>query len=82
MYKLELNEAALFLEENCVTWALTDPNSMAHSHAHHGFEGSSKKLFKEAHAYKVHFRGANKKPKIQAKNPELDYINYIRFLQF
>ena len=77
LYKLELNEAALFLEENCVTWALTDPNSMAHSHAHHGFEGSSKKLFKEAHAYKVHFRGANKKPKIQAKNPELDYINYF-----
>jgi len=77
LYKLRLNEAALFLEENCVTWALTDPHSMAHSHAHHGCEEHNNNLLKDAHAYKVHFVGANKNPQIQAQNPQLDYVNYF-----
>lgn len=76
LYKLNLNDGAMFLERNCVTWAFVDPEGMKHSHAHHGSEGGNHSLVKDAHCYKVHFRKANPNPKVFAENPSTDYENY------
>lgn len=77
LYKLNLNDGALFLENNCVTYNFINPGELNYSTAHHGAEGQSHSLLRAAHAYKIFFRGANKKPQIYAENSASDYENYF-----
>ncbi len=76
LYKLNLNNGALFLEKNCITYNFIDPEGLHYSTAHHGAETGTNSFMKAAHAYKVYFRGANKEPEVFAQNPSDDYVNY------
>jgi gliding motility-associated-like protein len=76
LYKVSINDGAMFLENNCITWALVDPEGMSYSTAHHGSEIGTKSLFRAAHSYKVNFKGANPNPQIYAESPSNDYENY------
>ncbi len=77
LYKLNLNDGALFLEPNCVTFNFIDPEELNYSTAHHGGESQSHSLLRAAHAYKINFKGANKNPIVSASTPSPDYINYF-----
>lgn len=76
LYKVNINDGAMFLEKNCITWAFVDPDGMNYSTAHHGSETGPKSLFRAAHCYKVNFKGANPNPQIFAESPSSDYENY------
>jgi hypothetical protein len=77
LYKVNINDGALFLEKNCITWAFVDPEGMNYSTAHHGSETGTNSLFRAAHSYKVRFKGANTNPQIYAESPTSDYENYF-----
>lgn len=77
LYKAELLNGALFLEENCITFNFVDHEDLAHSHAHDGhvFQRNEKKIT-HYHAYKVNFLNNNVLTKIKGENPCEDYCNY------
>ncbi|HNQ68434.1 MAG TPA: gliding motility-associated C-terminal domain-containing protein [Bacteroidales bacterium] len=76
-YRLNVNDGAIFFENNCLTFNFVDPDGMNYSTAHHGSEGSGRELVKAAHAYRVNFKGANKNPIIYADYATSDYLNYF-----
>ncbi|MBQ1654077.1 MAG: hypothetical protein II060_09835, partial [Bacteroidales bacterium] len=61
-FKMELNDGALFIEDNGFTFNITDIKMGHHSHAHDEYEWHDDNSIGRGHAYKVTFRNA-KKPK-------------------
>ncbi len=77
LYKIKLNNGAIFLENNCITYNFFNDEDMKYSVAHHGSEGEHFDLIKHFHAYKVHFRNSNRKPAVVPFNETDDYENYF-----
>ena len=75
-YKMSINNGAIFLEDNAITYNFVGKEDINFSTAHHGAEGSSTALLRNGHAYKVVFRNSNKNPKIQEHDKTIDYCNY------
>jgi gliding motility-associated-like protein len=77
LYKMPFNDGAMFLEENCITFNFMDRKEHDHSMAHHGVEDSEDAIIKHYHAYKVHFKNANKGIDLKPEEQESDYCNYF-----
>ncbi len=77
IYKMPLNDGALFFEKNCLTFTFYSNKDINYSTAHHGSETGSSALIKSAHAYKINFRNSNPKPELKADKIRPDYNNYF-----
>lgn len=77
LYKMELNNGALFLENHCITYVFYQEGDLDHSKAHHGWEDREDALTRSAHAYKVHYKNMNKNVKIITQDVCEDYCNYF-----
>ncbi|MCF0206743.1 MAG: hypothetical protein HUK15_04880, partial [Bacteroidales bacterium] len=76
-FKMELNDGALFLEDQAVTFNLQDIKMGHHSHAHDEYEWQDDNPTKRGHAYKMILRNSNKPKQILASNKTTDYNNYF-----
>ncbi len=74
LYKLNLSNAHLYLEQNRFTWVFYSPEFLESIHPHEkreAFQGEN------AFAYHVNFSGANPEAKSSVENPYSDYSNYF-----
>jgi gliding motility-associated-like protein len=76
LYKMELNNGALFIENSCLTFNFISTEDMNYSAAHHGSEEHSHSLLRAGHAYKMNFINANKNSGITKSDKTIDYCNY------
>lgn len=78
LYKMEMRNGAMFLENSCITYNFINPDDHNYSHAHHGSEEQTHAhtIKNQGHAYKMHFLRANKTPDIIANDKTRDYNNY------
>lgn len=76
LYKMSMNNGAMFLEKNCITFNFLDRHDHDHSFAHHGACAEHDHNTLNFHAYRVRFVGANPNPAVWADKPEPDYLNY------
>ena len=76
-FKMELNDGALFIEENGFTFNITDIKMGHHSHAHDEYEWHDDNSAGRGHAYKVTFRNAKKPKDITSNHATSDYCNYF-----
>ncbi len=77
LYKLSLNNGAMFLENNSITFNFMDRKDHDHSFAHHGETEHRDENIINFHAYRVHFRGANPNPVVGASDKYSDYLNFF-----
>lgn len=77
LYRTNLNNGAIFLESNCITYNFFRDGDMQFSVAHHQSEGEHYDLVKNFHAYKVFFRNSNENPKVTAYDQSKDYLNFF-----
>ncbi len=76
LHKVSLNNGAIFLEDNCITYNFFREGDMAFSSAHHDYEFTPPELIKHFHAYKVHFRNSNRNPEVIPDKAFDDYLNF------
>ncbi|MBO7133071.1 MAG: gliding motility-associated C-terminal domain-containing protein [Bacteroidales bacterium] len=76
-FKMELNDGALFIEDNGFTFNITDIKMGHHSHAHDEYEWHDENAAGRGHAYKVAFRNSKKPLKISSSDATSDYCNYF-----
>ncbi len=76
-FKMELNDGALFIEDNGFTFNITDIKMGHHSHAHDEYEWHDDNSIGRGHAYKVTFRNAKKPKDITSNHATSDYCNYF-----
>jgi len=80
-YKIELSSTSVFLEEDGITYYFEDRKAVEKLLAYKLSGAAQKELQAPSnkinyHAYKVHFKNANKHVKTSAYHPSTDYINY------
>jgi len=86
LYKVDLQNGALFLESNCLTYNFVDPRDVQHGHDHNPFTdsinqinaGNNKSNLTHFHAYKVSFQNAKSLPTVVPSNSVTDYVNYFK----
>lgn len=76
-FKMELNDGALFLEDNGIAFNLTDIKMGHHSHAHDEYEWHDENATGRGHAYRIEFKGSGKPASIISSNATSDYCNYF-----
>ncbi len=76
-FKMELNDGALFLEDQAITFNLADMKMGHHSHAHDEHEWSESSSNGRGHAYKILFHNSNKPKNISTNSITSDYNNYF-----
>ena len=76
-FKMELNDGALFIEDNGFTFNITDIKMGHHSHSHDEYEWHDENAAGRGHAYKVAFRNSKKPLKISSSDATSDYCNYF-----
>ncbi len=76
-FKMELNDGALFIEDNGITFNITDIKMGHHSHAHDEYEWHDDNAVGRGHAYKVAFKNSKKPQKISSSDATTDYCNYF-----
>lgn len=75
-FKVELNNGAIFLEDDGLTFHFTDQEVGHHSHAHNDYEWHKSTTTRKGHVYKVEYKSANKSPKITKLDLQNSYCNY------
>jgi gliding motility-associated-like protein len=77
LFKADLRNGALFIEDDCITFNFFDEEDLAHSHAHDGHVHSkNEKHITHYHAYKLRFLNKNILTTIAGKEKLPDYSNY------
>lgn len=76
-FKMELNDGALFLEDQGISFNIIDMKMGHHSHAHDDYEWHDEHQEGRGHAYKVVFKGSNKPTEIASNDMTSDYCNYF-----
>ncbi len=77
LYKMNLNDGAIFFENNCLSFAFISQKDMNYSAAHHGSESHVSPLLKAAHAYKMYFKNSKPNPIVRPDLIKPDYNNYF-----
>ncbi|MDD2964825.1 MAG: gliding motility-associated C-terminal domain-containing protein [Bacteroidales bacterium] len=67
----------LFVEHDGLKFNITDPNSVGHSHAHHGDQQQAHSPVEKGHAYKMVFDRFNKGTSLTAEGQAPDYLNFF-----
>lgn len=78
LFKAELHDGAIFIEEDCFKFNFVDKEGLAHSHAHHQhiFQKNEKYLTRY-HAYKINFLNRNILARTEGIDSSTDYCNYF-----
>ncbi len=79
-YKLELQNGAVFMENNCLTFNFVERRASRHSAAHGGTDSAKheqKSAIIKGHAYRVNFLNSNILPQLSASRAFSDYNNYL-----
>ena len=77
LFKADIPNGSLFLEQNCFTFNFADPDDVKHSHAHNGTNSKKPADITHFFSYKLHFINAEITSKISASDVTKDYCNYI-----
>lgn len=77
LYKMNLNDGAIFFENNCLSFAFISQEDMNYSAAHHGSENYVSPLIKAAHAYKMNLKNSKPNPIVRPDLIKPDYNNYF-----
>lgn len=80
-YKLDLNNGAIFFENDKITYNFFKESDVRHSHAHHndckGHTNENKSI--NWHAYQINILNKNSNSTIISENPYSDKINYYLY---
>lgn len=76
-FKMELNDGAIFIEDQGMTFNIADIKMGHHSHTHDDYEWHDERHESRGHAYRINFKGSKRPAGIEKNNATSDYCNYF-----
>ncbi len=76
LYKADIGNGAVFVENNCLTFNFVDPTDISFSYAHNKNKNSKPPDIIHFYSYKVHLLGSRLNKEISGSYPTKDYCNY------